>query len=143
MQYGPSHSRRLRKQSRRLPVKGKGDDKNRYFRCWNCGFICDAERDALAGPEDVSSISYGIYDQRYSTDFVSVGGTIDMGAGGGAEVHGHIDGVPLLTMAVLGKGHIALKEGMDGTSQAIMQNWYPESMAGCPMCGTTNWRGDY
>jgi hypothetical protein len=29
------------------PVLGKGDDHRKYYRCWNCGFVCNVTRDKL------------------------------------------------------------------------------------------------
>jgi len=34
---------------RTIPVKGYRRDHGRYYRCWNCGFVCDMHRDALGG----------------------------------------------------------------------------------------------
>lgn len=39
--------RRLPSQKRAIPLYGERDDQNKYFRCWNCGFVCDSERDRL------------------------------------------------------------------------------------------------
>lgn len=55
MRTAARYRRKLRKDSRTLPVKGYGDDEGKYFRCWNCGFVCDNDRDALS---DRSTITY-------------------------------------------------------------------------------------
>lgn len=132
--FRPSTTRRRRKQSRTLPVIGKGDDAGKYFRCWNCGFVCNVERDELGDRESTDGISYSIYDQKYSTD-----GSDTFGS----SIHGDNDNIALLSMSVLGKGHICLENGADGEPKEIYQNWKPEIDSGCPLCGTKNWRGDY
>jgi len=57
------HRSRIRKESRTIPLygspeRGNGLDDGRYFRCWNCGFICNIDRDALGGPESRDGLSY-------------------------------------------------------------------------------------
>ena len=52
--YTRPHKRKLTKRSRTIPVYGEGADKGKYFRCWNCGWICNVDRDEL-GDSDSSS----------------------------------------------------------------------------------------
>jgi len=52
--YTRPHKRKLTKRSRTLPVYGEGADKGKYFRCWNCGWICNVDRDEL-GDSDSSA----------------------------------------------------------------------------------------
>ena len=51
----PSYTRprkwKLPKRSRAYPVHGKGADKGKYFRCRNCGFIYDKQRDDTGNAE--------------------------------------------------------------------------------------------
>ena len=63
-----NRNRKLRKESRRIPIPGhrdygEGRDANRYFKCWRCKFICDVERDALGGAADRKSVSVIPYSQ--------------------------------------------------------------------------------
>jgi len=129
---GASRQRRLRKESRTIPVKGSGDDSGKFFRCWNCGFVCNVERDELGGRDSVGGISFEIYEERSSTIYPD-----------GVEHGTDIDGFPLSKISVLGKGHISLKVGMDGLPQGVDKVWVPVITGGCPFCGTKNWRGDY
>ena len=129
---GAARQRKLRKESRTIPVKGSGDDSGKYFRCWNCGFVCDVRRDELGGRNSVGGISHEVYEETNSTIFPD-----------GAEHGVNEDGHALSTLSVLGKGLISLKQGMDGSSQGIDKVWVPVITGGCPMCGTRNYRGDY
>lgn len=45
--YGDYQNSRLPKDKRTIRLRGSLDDDGRYFRCWNCGFICDSQRDVL------------------------------------------------------------------------------------------------
>lgn len=38
---------RVRKEKRTVPVPAQGAEEGRYFKCWNCGFICDIQKNAL------------------------------------------------------------------------------------------------
>lgn len=62
---------RIRKRSRTLPIPGHEDygdgrDADRYFKCWNCGFICDSERDATNADSDGQK--YSQWTDVYSSD---------------------------------------------------------------------------
>jgi hypothetical protein len=143
MRFTPRRTARVaRKRSRTLPIYGNpemgdGKDDGKYFRCWNCGFVCNVERDALGDSESLSGVSYEIYEQKYSTDgspapFI------------GAAIHGEaLDGEALIRKCCLYTGHVLLENGPDGTAKGIYRNWSPLVSAGCPFCGSRNWRGDY
>lgn len=148
MRFGPRRNARVaRKRSRTLPiygnpVMGDGQDDGKYFRCWNCGFVCDVERDALGGSDSLSGVSYEIYEQKFSTD----GGNAPFI---GASIHGvaldanGLDAEALIRKSCLYTGHVLLEEGPDGTAKGIYRNWQPTISSGCPFCGSRNWRGDY
>lgn len=40
--------RRLPKQKRTLPIYGEREDTGKWYHCWNCGFVCNIDRDRLA-----------------------------------------------------------------------------------------------
>lgn len=59
---------RLPKQSRTIALKGHpdhgdGQDNGKWFRCWNCGFICNKDREALGGPATENNITIQAYTQ--------------------------------------------------------------------------------
>jgi hypothetical protein len=133
--------RRIRKESRTRPVPGhrdygNGEDDGRYFKCWNCGFYCDVQRDALGDGESQSNINYPQAVQKYSPDGFAISQY-------GAAEHGHIDGVPLLTVATIGDGICLMEKDAAGDNKTVYLNYYPDVNTGCPFCGTLNWRGDY
>jgi hypothetical protein len=121
---------RYRKEVRTIHVRATdGDsgrektDKDNYFRCWHCGFICDVRRDELSkdgrrgttvGPET-----------PLQSDRVT---TYGMGA----------DAIKLST----GAAHHSLLMEQDSTgSNKTVYRYQTAGVArGCPLCGTTVWK---
>ena len=166
--YRIAHRTLPAKRSRRMPVYGKGDDAGRYFRCWNCGFICDSKRDSLGGSDSAGGDNHH-----------------DFALQAGASYRAGLGPRPVGTLDVIGHYHVALKIKVQtnttvttvetvpdylsfgtepvtfGTEQLYFSSQtvttsestgIPESVyhhhktnisAGCPFCGSTNWRGDY
>lgn len=138
-----NRNRKVRKQSRTIPLRGHKDfgdgrDDGKYWRCWNCGFICDNERDELG---DADGISHTVYEALYSggpkkgansTDYLETD----------AAIHGSIQSVPLLTIASGRTGHVLLENDSAGDPKTVRINWTPETNSGCPLCGTRNWKGN-
>lgn len=123
-------SRKLPKESRRIPLKGdkyrgNGEDHGRYYRCWNCGFVCDSDRDALGDGNSGNGVTH--------IDYV-------INAQGGS-------GDPLTSLATLDGDvnhyHVALEIGSDGEPKVIRHDYQTVINSGCPFCGSLNWRGDY
>jgi len=112
----------ISKQSRTIPIHGhadygEGKDADRYFHCWNCGFICDVDRDALGGPADRANITTEAYTQKDQY----------------GETAYHCQGAAGATQTIC--------EAAGGTWSST--RYIPVVSSGCPMCGTLNWRGDY
>lgn len=116
-------TRKIRKEARTRPIPGHydygdGRDAGRYYRCWNCGFPCDVERDELGGPDDRSKISSQIYSQ-----VDQYGATSD-----------------LANHTIYDSDYA----GPDGTTYPSWDKRYkPKVGSGCPMCGTLNWMGKH
>jgi hypothetical protein len=142
-----NRSRKTRGDSRTIPLRGhkdygEGQDDGKYFRCWNCGFTCNVERDELGDDASRDGISYEVYEALYSggpkkdtNDYLETD----------AAIHGYngANVVPLLAMASARSGHVLLQNNADGTPKTVRINWTPKVNSGCPFCGTLNWRGDY
>lgn len=120
--YRTAHKRKLPKQSRSLPIYGKGDDAGRYFKCWNCGFVCDSKRDALGDSNSAAGDNHSDYAVQTGSDYR---------AGIGPR--------PVGTLDVMLHYHVALKTN----SNAVHHHHKTNISAGCPFCGSLNWRGDY
>ena len=138
------HKARIKKQSRTIPLRGHKDfaggrDDGRYWKCWNCGFICDVERDELGDSESVAGISHTIYEAQYGGAQKNDGDYNETDA----KQHGTNSGIPLLTMASIRSQHVLMENDSSGTPATIRSNWTPQVNSGCPFCGTKNWRGDY
>ena len=63
--YTRPHKRKLAKRSRTLPVYGEGADKGKYFRCWNCGWICNVDRDELGDSDSSAGDEHTDYHQTH------------------------------------------------------------------------------
>lgn len=123
----------LRKESRTRPLKGKGADENVYYRCWNCGFICDVTRDKLGGPDDVAG-------DNHTTGYEAAGVRPY-----GKDSHLYVGVEQQCCLGgSIGHYHTVMKLGPDGTTPVtVVHNLKSDVSFGCPSCGTTNWRGDY
>ena len=112
----------IEKRSRTIPLKGNpvrgdGEDSGKYYKCWNCGWICNLDRDALGDSESEANITPTVYTQLDQY---------------GSEVY-HCFGSAGSTQA------ICEAAGGEWTST----RYKPVVNSGCPMCGSPNWRGDY
>ncbi len=127
-------NRKLFKDSRRIPVSskepkdlGERGDTNKYYRCWNCGFICNEERDALGDAYSTSG-NYAYEAIRTAQGYVETD---------------ELDITPVLGGSIV--DYFTLLElGVDGsTPKTIRYTFEALVSSGCPVCGTLNWRGDY
>ena len=120
---------RYRKQIRTIPIRATdGDsgraliDKGSYFRCWNCGFICDVRRDELSKDgrrgtvlTEGTSTSYGDTTLNYA-----VGDSVLVGAGVDIDI-------------------VLTEEGPDGSPVTVMHS-YTVGGSGCPLCHSRRWK---
>lgn len=109
------HTKKVKKDSRTIPLHGDGEDTGKWYRCWNCGFICNEDRDDLGGSEDRDGNSYKVV----VSDPYRVG----------------------VNTAVLRS--ITNTFVVVNTAIQYKNMYYPVSNSGCPFCGCRNWRGDY
>lgn len=130
---------KVRSDSRTIPIPGHqdygdGKDADRYWKCWNCGFRADVTRDDLGGSEDLDGVEPGLAHvldaSSFATQVASLAGDLAYNTNIGA-------------LAAVRSNHVLLELDADGTPKTIRQDWTPDVFAGCPMCGTRNWRGDY
>lgn len=121
MRYTKPSKAHLPKQAKSIPLKGKGEDSGKWFRCWNCGFTCNIDREDSSGSTagdnhlDFSSPALG---------FVENGDTDRMIV---------LDGFSFY--------HTILEHVADGTAETIVHEHITNVTKGCPFCGTTNYRG--
>lgn len=119
-----TRSRKLKKEARTRPIPGHfdygdGKDSGKYYRCWNCGFPCDVDRDMLGGPDDRPNLNpepYRLIGQ-YGTNLR--GGASDNSCS---------------------RDHLV--DSMTGIGYTTYR-YKVEVDSGCPFCGTLNWRGDH
>ena len=124
--YRRPHQKTIPKRSRTRPVKGRWGDKGRYFRCWNCGFVCDSKRDELGDADSNAGDDH--------TDFHSL-----------AQANPQSNGPDKIIClgGDIGHYHVAMEIGADSETKTIVHDYKSDVSRGCPFCGTTNWRGDY
>lgn len=109
---------RLPQRRRGAVLQGSFEDKGRYIRCGNCGFILDTQRD-LGNGESAGN---------YETDMVV---EAQPPAGSGAE--------PILCMDTLGMVGPIIENGPDG--DPVTDSYsprVPQVARGCPLCGASN-----
>lgn len=119
-------TRKPRKDSRTIPVwgdpeKGGGEDHGTYYRCWNCGSICDVRRDARPkthghGGTPASEVTISELPQPYSTEEP---GSFYLIVGGAGPQLSHV---------------------LQGPNQG--KAYFRVDAPGCWFCGCPNWRGD-
>lgn len=126
MIHRPGPSRKLPKQSSTIPVKGVGDDAGKWFRCWNCGFMCNVDRDKLSGDKSLSGVVL--------MEYVAIPDTY----GDPLAAYACLDGCESFF-------HTTPKMKADGTPQEEKHTLAPSSelSSGCPQCHSLNWRGDF
>ena len=61
--------RKLRHDKRVKQRYGEKEDRSKFFTCWNCGFICNMDRDALGDADTMSNI--GTIDVTVTQDGVT------------------------------------------------------------------------
>lgn len=128
--YRKAYRPPLPRHSRTLPIHGTGDDADRYFHCWNCGFVCDADRDELGDSDSYAGDDHAEY-LRYagpSTIPDNLGRTTPKSLCLGGPVQ-HFE--------------VLTKPDAAGDPKKVMYNIKSDVSSGCPFCGTKNWRGDY
>jgi hypothetical protein len=122
-----SHLRRWRlpRHKRSYRVWGAEEDRGRYLKCWNCGFLIDTTKTPV-----IVSESSGL---RYS-DAVNPDENL------GAEFRQPITGTPTGYWDNPFQIGLAPLNGPDGTPNTVFTYTLRtvESVAGCPFCGTTN-----
>ena len=111
----------LPKQARTIPIKAGGDENGKLFRCWNCGFPCNTDRDDSSGSTAGDN----------HTDYSEL-------ARGYVE-NGEED--RMMTLDGFDFYHTILETDADGPAKTIVHDHLTDVTKGCPMCGTTNYRG--
>ena len=117
-----NRSRKVRKDSKTIPVPGHqdygdGEDADKWYECWHCGFKCNVERDELGGKDDDSKVTPTAF-----TDVDQYGDTAY-----------HCYGAAGATQTIC--------EAAGGTWTSTL--YKPVVNVGCPFCGTLNWMGKY
>jgi len=108
---------RLPQEQRTIPIDGYGDDLGKYFRCWNCGFICKLGRDELT-----SSIA------RAGTAYTDYYAKSDPGKENRLYIGKRDEPVVLLEL------------DSDGDPKEILHSFKATVTSGCPLCGCKQWK---
>lgn len=147
------------RQIKTIPIRARdGDsgreviDKGSYFRCWNCGFICDERRDKLSSDgrrgtvlsvyvdsvrfnytvEEATGVEY-LADGTYYAD-----GTVYAGWAPGwserEETVNYTLGDIIKLSTGVGKDIVLIKDN------TTIYHVYTVGGTGCPLCHTTVWK---
>ena len=146
-EYNRRHPTRdiIRHDARTRPLKpARWEDSGRYFRCWNCGFVCDSWRDELGGSDDragtgeeLSPITIDLPGPTYSIDINEAQGKLV------------IQGIAVLERPDITADIIIDENGepaVDENGEVALGSdnlylWTPLISRGCPLCGTLNYDG--
>lgn len=114
---------RIRKESKTIavwgsPDRGDGLDHDKWYRCWNCGFLNNVDRNALGDSQSMDGVII--------TEYTPV-------ADDGSAVQ----------EPNLGDALIAQENDSEGNPKGVRHNFMVGPNNGCSFCGTLNWRGDY
>jgi len=116
--YTVYQERKYPTRKRRINVPGSFEDKGKYIRCWNCGFIVDLDRD-LGDPNRSGN---------YETDTIIES---QPQTGSGSDT--------ILGMDTLSMIGVLILNGLDGNP---ITDYYtpriPLVSKGCPLCGCEN-----
>ena len=115
----------LRKVSRTIPVKGNGEDTDKYYRCWHCGFICDSDLNSLGG----AASRDGVASEDYSVPTYGATPGVDGSGDACLDAPGHF--------------HVAAELDSAGNPKEVVHDYRVTISGGCPLCGSMNWKGDY
>lgn len=137
---------------RTIPLKGTSSpegvsqsDEGKWFRCWNCGWRCNIERDTLGGENtragDGAQFYYQFYpqsdgsDRGKTTDFeLAEEGITEMDDGSTGRGN-----IALARLAML-RGHaVGMAQKACGSAKEIRLTYESLIYGGCPLCGSKNY----
>ena len=129
--------RRLPRQKRTISVFGAvsydqsgravKDQSDKLFRCWNCGFLCNTDRDKLG-----DGVGYTIKDQP---DILP----LSLGSGAFQYPGSNAQWDVTLSLEDMHTVHL-MQLDSDGNPMTVMHNFSQVVFAGCPLCGCMNYK---
>lgn len=135
--------------------RGNGLDADRYWRCANCGWICKLGRDSLGGTASISGSYPNDYvvkedptaqnaDPRNALQpWVAIPATCSMETLNSVGVIHQTRNPDQPSNESFGSGIFGVGSfGGDSDFVTIRRDYAADVTAGCPLCGSLNWRGD-
>jgi hypothetical protein len=107
------------------PVK---DQSNNLYHCWNCGFVCNTDRDQIG-----DGVGYTVIDQPDLPDVLNLGAS----ANEFPQSNGQQDNT--ISVELINTPHL-LGLGSDGTPLEIIHNNTSLITSGCPFCGCKQYK---
>jgi hypothetical protein len=130
--------RRVPKQKRTIPIYGAvaydasgkavKDQSNILFRCWNCGFVCNTDRDKLG-----DGVGFRIIDQPDIGPLDTYGASIQYPGSNAASMALELCNEDMSTVHLM-------QLDSDGNPVTVMHNFSQVVFAGCPLCGCMNYK---
>ncbi len=120
MEYTQPSKAHLPKRARSIPLREKGKDAGKWFKCWNCGFPCNTDRDDSSGSTagdnhvDFHSPSLGFVENGQEDRMLA------------------ISDPPFF--------HTIMENDATGSAKTIVHEHLTNVTKGCPFCGTTNFK---
>jgi hypothetical protein len=117
-QQQDQHNRKLRGESRTIPIVGFKKDAGKFYHCWYCGFVNDVRDNTLGNAESTDATV--LTRSQLPSDERPVGGR----------------GMDIKFITV------SPEVDADGNPKSVKEAFTVEG-GGCPLCHTCNWRGDF
>jgi rubredoxin len=121
--YTRPQRQKLPKRPRAYPVHGKGADRGKYFRCRNCKFIYDRQRDDTGNAECSAGDNHIDYYGVVSTNPYGNANSPDRILCLGDEIDNY---------------QVVMEKGPDGEPKTIRHDFTSNISRGCPKCGMIN-----
>ena len=120
--YSRHRTRRLPREKRTIRLKGSGEDSNKWFKCWNCGFQVDSDKREVGDGSGVNVVMYDDAVDKY--DF---------------QDYGHPDEMQIIAVDGCVSYETVVKLTADGTVAKMKLPYKPDVNSGCPFCGSKNY----
>ncbi len=130
---------RRRHDSRTIALWDETDqDNGTYYRCWNCGFMCNDKRDSLGDESSRDRVSHSDFPELAVPEPGSYGATEGL-----SELQR--GGLPSASISVENNDNtiVLVKVDLDGNPIEPKHLHSITTSGGCKSCGSANWRGDY
>lgn len=118
--YFKIRKNRIPKRKRTIAKPGAESDTGKYFKCWNCGFTCNTDRDVFGDSgSNESPLSFKIVPTVPTSSIFGQSSQLVLDSG---------------------EGVLMKLDATGAVARTDKHNYAPLITIGCPLCGTLNWK---